>query len=150
VNRHHDKTTFIKSSIYRGWLTGSEVQSIITAGAWQHPGRHALEKLRVLSVSCSEGQQGSLTPQAAGRKVSKPTPAVTNFLHKGHACSNQATAAKSATPWAEHIQATTIPNSFPFPSSFGTVGLIVTWSFSVVKLVRCPSRLRYSSGFQGF
>lgn len=33
---------------------------------------------------------------------------------------------------------------------FGTVGLIVTWSFSVVKLVRCPSRLRYSSGFQGF
>jgi hypothetical protein len=34
------KATFIKTAFNWGWLTGSEVQSIIIkAGAWQHPDR---------------------------------------------------------------------------------------------------------------
>ena len=40
---------------FRGWLTGSEVQSIITkVGAWQHPGRHDAEGAE-RSTSSSEG-----------------------------------------------------------------------------------------------
>ena len=36
VNRHNDQ-----GNSYKGWLTGSEVQSIIIkAGTWQRPGRH--------------------------------------------------------------------------------------------------------------
>jgi hypothetical protein len=35
------KASLIKPTFNWGWLTGSEVQSIIIkAGAWQHPGRH--------------------------------------------------------------------------------------------------------------
>jgi hypothetical protein len=40
VSRHHDQG---KSYIIFnwGWLTGSEIQSIIIKiGVWQHPGRH--------------------------------------------------------------------------------------------------------------
>jgi hypothetical protein len=34
------KATLIRTVFSWGWLTGSEVQSIIIkAGAWQHPGR---------------------------------------------------------------------------------------------------------------
>jgi len=37
------KTTLIRTTINWGWLTGSEVQSIIIkAGAWQHPDRHGV------------------------------------------------------------------------------------------------------------
>jgi hypothetical protein len=33
--------TLIRTAFNWGWLTGSEVQSIIIkVGAWQHPGRH--------------------------------------------------------------------------------------------------------------
>jgi hypothetical protein len=36
------KATPIRTTFNWGWLTGSEVQSIIIkVGAWQHPGRHA-------------------------------------------------------------------------------------------------------------
>jgi hypothetical protein len=35
------KVTLIRTTFNWGWLTGSEVQSIIIkAGTWQHPGRH--------------------------------------------------------------------------------------------------------------
>ena len=34
------KETLIRTAINWGRLTDSEVQSIIKAGAWQHPGRH--------------------------------------------------------------------------------------------------------------
>jgi len=41
VNRHHDQGNSSKDTFNWGWLTGSEVQSIIIkVGAWQHPGRH--------------------------------------------------------------------------------------------------------------
>jgi hypothetical protein len=32
--------TLIRTTFNWGWLTGSEVQSIIKVEAWQHPGRH--------------------------------------------------------------------------------------------------------------
>jgi hypothetical protein len=36
------KASLIKTTFSWGWLTGSEVQSIIIkVGAWQFPGRHA-------------------------------------------------------------------------------------------------------------
>jgi hypothetical protein len=47
------KATFIRTTFNWGWLTGSEVQSIIImAGVWQHPGRHGMvqEDLRVLRL----------------------------------------------------------------------------------------------------
>jgi hypothetical protein len=35
------KASLIKTTFIWGWLTGSEVQSIITkVEAWQHPGKH--------------------------------------------------------------------------------------------------------------
>jgi hypothetical protein len=37
-----------------GWLTGSEVQSIMKAGTWQHPGRHGKGGAEN-STSSSEG-----------------------------------------------------------------------------------------------
>jgi hypothetical protein len=44
------KATLIRATFNWGWLTGSEVQSIIIeVGAWQHPGRHGA-KLRVLHL----------------------------------------------------------------------------------------------------
>jgi hypothetical protein len=45
----------IKDNINWGWLTGSEVQSIITkAGAWQHLVRHGAGRAES-STSSSEG-----------------------------------------------------------------------------------------------
>ena len=55
------KATLIRTTFNWGWLTGSEVQSIIfKVGAWQHPSRHDAEKLRV----------PPLVPKAARRKLS--------------------------------------------------------------------------------
>jgi hypothetical protein len=45
------KATLIRTTFNWGWLTGSEVQSIIiNVEAWQHPDRHVQEKLRVLHL----------------------------------------------------------------------------------------------------
>jgi hypothetical protein len=47
--------TLIRTTFNWDWLTGSEVQSIITkVGAWQHPGRHDAEGAE-RSTSSSEG-----------------------------------------------------------------------------------------------
>jgi hypothetical protein len=47
--------TVIRATFNWGWLTGSEVQSIIIkAGAWQHPERHGVEGAES-STSSSEG-----------------------------------------------------------------------------------------------
>jgi hypothetical protein len=41
VNINHDQGKSYKNNINWGWLTGSEVQSIIIkVEAWQYPGRH--------------------------------------------------------------------------------------------------------------
>jgi hypothetical protein len=43
------KATLIRTTFNWGWLTGSEVQSIIIkVEEWQCPGRHGTEELRVL------------------------------------------------------------------------------------------------------
>ena len=45
------KATLIKTRSNWGWLTGSEVQSIIVkAGTWQHAGRHGAAELRTLHL----------------------------------------------------------------------------------------------------
>jgi hypothetical protein len=40
MNRHHDQGNSYKDNINWSWLIDSEVQPIIKAGTWQHPGRH--------------------------------------------------------------------------------------------------------------
>jgi hypothetical protein len=55
VNDTMTKTSLIRTTFNWGWLTGSEVQSIITkAGTRQHPGRHGAGRAES-STSSSEG-----------------------------------------------------------------------------------------------
>jgi hypothetical protein len=51
------KTKLIRTTFNWGWLTGSEVQSIIIkVGAWQHAGRHGAGGAESsISISSSEG-----------------------------------------------------------------------------------------------
>ena len=46
------KSTLIRTTFFWGWLTGSEVQSIIikALSTWQHPGRMVKEEVRVLHL----------------------------------------------------------------------------------------------------
>jgi hypothetical protein len=68
------KATLIRTTFNWGWLTGSEVQSIIIkVGAWQHPGRHDTGGAESSTFS-SEGCQQNTGFQAARMKVLKPTP----------------------------------------------------------------------------
>jgi hypothetical protein len=49
------KATLMRMTFHWGWLTGSEVQSIIIkAGAWQHLGRNGAGRAES-STSSSEG-----------------------------------------------------------------------------------------------
>jgi hypothetical protein len=48
------KATLIRTTFNWGWLTGSEVQFIIKARAWQHPGRPGAGGAES-STSSSEG-----------------------------------------------------------------------------------------------
>ena len=54
VNRHHDQGNSYRTALNLDWLTGSEVQSIIKAGKWQHAGRHGAG-IAYSSTSYSEG-----------------------------------------------------------------------------------------------
>jgi hypothetical protein len=63
------KATLIRTTFNWGWLTGSEVQSIIITmiikvGAWQHSGRHDARTAES-STSPSEGKQEKTGFQAA-------------------------------------------------------------------------------------
>jgi hypothetical protein len=50
------EATLIRTTFNWGWLTSSEVQSIIIkVGAWQHPGRHGAGEAES-STSSSESQ----------------------------------------------------------------------------------------------
>jgi hypothetical protein len=63
------KTTLTKTPFNWGWLTGSEVQSIIIkAGAWQHPGRHGAGGAKS-STSSSKGKQEKTGFQTARTSV---------------------------------------------------------------------------------
>jgi len=68
------ETTLTRTTFNRGWLIGSEVQSIIIkAGAWQHPAGMVQEELS--STSSPEGSQEQTEhPQADRRRVTTPTP----------------------------------------------------------------------------
>jgi hypothetical protein len=49
------KATLVRTTFNWGWLTASEVQTIIIkTGAWQHPGRHGARGAES-STSSSEG-----------------------------------------------------------------------------------------------
>ena len=67
-----------------GWLTGSEVQSIvIKVEARQHPGSRGAGVAEG-SSSSKGNQKHAGHPQTARRKLSKPTSTVTHFLKQGH------------------------------------------------------------------
>ena len=101
------KATLTRTTFNWGWLTGSDVQSIIIkVGAWQHPGRHGAGGTKS-STSSSEDCKQNTGFQAARTTVLKPTPTVAPLLQKGHTYSNRAIPYNSASPCAEHIQTTT-------------------------------------------
>jgi hypothetical protein len=78
------KATLIKTTFNWGWVTGSEVQSvIIKAGTWQHPGRHGAGRAES-SSSLSEGCKQNTGFQAARTRILKPTPTVPLILQQGH------------------------------------------------------------------
>jgi hypothetical protein len=68
------KASLIRTTFNWGWLTGSEVWSIITkVGTWHHSGRHVQEEQRVLHLHL----------KTARKKTLKPTPTVTHLLQQG-------------------------------------------------------------------
>jgi hypothetical protein len=67
--------TLVRTAFNWDRLTGSEVQSIIKAGAWQHSGKHGTKE-DLSSTSSSEGHLEKTDFQAARRRVLKPTPTV--------------------------------------------------------------------------
>jgi len=79
------KANLIKTTFNWGWLTGSEVQSIIIkVRTWQHPGRHGTGEAES-STSSSEGCYQNTDFQAARmREGLKPTPTMTHLLQQGH------------------------------------------------------------------
>jgi hypothetical protein len=62
--------------------------------------------LNCVSLLAQEVSEEKLGSQAARRRVSKPHPTMTPFLHLGHIYSNKATP-NSGTSWAKYIQTTT-------------------------------------------
>jgi len=78
------KATLLKTTFNWGWLTGSEVQSIIIkAGTWQHPGSMVQEELRVLHLhlkAASSQDEGLI----AHPNSDTPTPKKPHLLQKGH------------------------------------------------------------------
>lgn len=84
------KATRIRTTLNRGWLTGSEVQSIIIkVGVWQPPCGHGTGGAES-STSCSRGKQEKADSSTWGR-ASKPTP-------QRHSSFNKVTPPKSGTP----------------------------------------------------
>jgi hypothetical protein len=77
------KATLIRTTFHWDWLTGSEVQSIIKAGTWLHPGRHRSGGAKS-STSTSEGFEEETDFQAARIKVLKPMPTSTHQLQQSH------------------------------------------------------------------
>jgi hypothetical protein len=78
------KAALIRTTFNWGWLTGSEVQSIIIkTGTWQHPGRHGTGGAES-STSSSGGCWQNTGFQAARMRVLKPMPTVTHLLQQGY------------------------------------------------------------------
>jgi hypothetical protein len=113
VKRHHDQGNSYKGQhlIGAGLLVQRFSPLLSRQEAWQHPGRHGAG--RALSSDFIKRKPGADCFQASRRKVSKPTPTVTHFLQQGHTYSNKAKPPNSATPWAKHIQTTTVWKKAP-------------------------------------
>jgi hypothetical protein len=76
------KATLIRTTFNGGWLTGSEVQSIIIkVGTWQHPDRHGTGGAESYTSS-SIGRQEKTGFQAARTRVLKTTPTVIHLLQE--------------------------------------------------------------------
>jgi len=52
--------------------------------AWQHTDRHGVGERAESARSRSTGCREKISFQAGRRRVSKPTPTVTNFFQQGH------------------------------------------------------------------
>jgi hypothetical protein len=89
-----------------GWLTGSEIQSIMIKAGSMAVSRQELEELRVLPLVL-EAAKRRLEPMWLGGGSHCPSPTVTHFFQQGHTYSNKATPPSTATPWAKLIQVTT-------------------------------------------
>ena len=98
------KASLIKTALNWGWLTGSEVQSIIIkVGTWQHSGRHGAG-VADSSTPSSKVCYHNTFFKAARMTFLKPIPTVTHLLQQEHTYSNRTVPTNSATPWAKHIQ----------------------------------------------
>ena len=76
------KATLIMTTFNWGWLTGSEVQSIIIkVGAWQHPGRPGAGGAES-STSSSEVCYQNTGFQAARMRVLKLIPTLNTYSNK--------------------------------------------------------------------
>jgi len=85
VNRHHDQCKFYKGQHLIG--AGPQVQRFSPLSSrWEHGSIQAgMVQAELSSTSSPEGSQEQTEhPQAARRRVSKPTPTVTHFLQQGH------------------------------------------------------------------
>jgi hypothetical protein len=79
VKRHVTKENIIQTTFNWGWLTGSEVQTIIIkVETWQHPGRRGPGRAES-SISCSEDKQKTRSHMVR-RMVSKLIPIVPHSL----------------------------------------------------------------------
>jgi hypothetical protein len=78
------KASLIRITFNWGWLTGSEVQSIIfKAEAWQRLGR-CKARGPESSTSSSKGRQEKTAFWAAKIRLLKPMPTVTHLPQQGH------------------------------------------------------------------
>jgi hypothetical protein len=126
------KATLARTTFNWGWLTGSEVQSvIIKVGAGQCPGRQGAGS----STSCSKVKQEKTGFQVARTRVLKPMTRITHFLQQDLTYSNKPTPPNSATPWAKHIQTTTVdPCCLCLPSVVTMAEAGPIFSFSLILL----------------
>jgi hypothetical protein len=103
-----------QGSSYKGQhLNGAGLQVLrfsplsVQQEAWQCPGRHSTEELRVLHLVLKANRRRLTSRQPASGSQSSPSPlTVTQFLQEGYTYSNKATPLNSATPWVNHIQTT--------------------------------------------
>jgi len=96
VNRQHDQYKFYKGQYLIGF--GFHVQRFSPLLSRREHGSISAGMVQEeLSSSPQGSQEQPEHPQAAGRRVSKPTPTVTHFF-------NKATPSNSATPWAKLMQ----------------------------------------------
>jgi len=85
VNRHHDQGSSYKEQHLTG--AGLQVQRFSPVSSrWEHCSiQVGVVRKELSSTSLPEESQEQIEhPQAARRRVSKPTPTVTHFLQEGH------------------------------------------------------------------